>query len=447
MITSNPELQRYGWLEFSLHRLVAMPVVLGIILFIALQSDENSKISDIPAVYTYTSYIFGTIFFLLVGLWGGHKAAESVIEEINDNTWDFQRLSSLSPWQLTIGKWLGSTSYCWYGGLMAFAIHTWANSFILPAPYALYNAVLLFIGGLICHAVALLSSLQIVQQRAATRAKLRAIWHHIVGLGIGWSFIGFRAEQWRILNDVNTLTWYGDRYDMTVFMTGFAAFILLWLVAGIYWQMRAQLRMRTNPLLWAGFVAFIMLFFGGFEVGFIERYAVMFGPSVAFFVGLTCCYGMVFMEPWSGLSYHRLKSDWQQKNWANVFDSFPRWLVAFILAALALAWIGLMHSDSPLVVLTLLAMLVFAVRDIALLHYFKFNPESRRATATALFYLGILYLLIPPLIGALHIQGAIRFFLPIGLAMDDVGISLASGLVQTTLLFILALRRWRRYWL
>ena len=102
----NPEIRRNIWLEFSLHRAIAMPLVLGVVFYIASQT-----FSGIPP-YRNLASASGLVFFLLVKVWGGHKAAESVIDEVNDNTWDFQKLSALSPWSLTFGKLFGSTIYC-----------------------------------------------------------------------------------------------------------------------------------------------------------------------------------------------------------------------------------------------------------------------------------------------------------------------------------------------
>ena len=101
----NPELQRYVWLEFSLQRLIVMPLVLAVILYISSSGTSN--------VASNIAYCAMFLFVVLIGLWGGNKAAASVIEEVNDNTWDFQRLSSVSPVSLMFGKLFGSTIYCW----------------------------------------------------------------------------------------------------------------------------------------------------------------------------------------------------------------------------------------------------------------------------------------------------------------------------------------------
>ena len=103
----NPELRRNLWLELSMHRLVAMPVVL--VLVLALISARSSD--PWPAVFDAALWIL----VLVLHLWGGRNAAEAVTEEVRDRTWDWQRLSSLVPWQMTWGKLFGATAYSWYG--------------------------------------------------------------------------------------------------------------------------------------------------------------------------------------------------------------------------------------------------------------------------------------------------------------------------------------------
>ena len=267
----NPEIQRNLWLEFSLHRLLAMPIVLMLIFFIASKLDGGSKMTQ-PFMMVETAG--GALFFLLVKIWGGHKAAEAVIEEVNDNTWDFQKLSALSPWDLTVGKLFGGTSYAWYGGMIAYAVAVVAGSFHW-SPYELFLfAASLLLDGLIVHATALFTSLIAIQNRNGAHNKMRVLPYHLAGLGVSSIFAAsfFRNGGW--LNDWHhpdnpithlRLAWYGMDFDIIPFMIVTSAILLAWLVAGIYWQMRNQMRMRTGPWLWLGFVIFWLVYSAGFE--------------------------------------------------------------------------------------------------------------------------------------------------------------------------------------
>jgi hypothetical protein len=440
----NPELQRYGWLEFSTQRILAMPVVLGLVFFVCGQARSN--------VNELTAGVAVGIFMVLMVLWGGHKAAEAVIDEINDNTWDFQRLSSLSPWSLTWGKLLGSASYCWYGGLMALAVYVVAASSWMQPYYLILNAILLVVGSLLCHGVALLSSLQSAQVRATGRKKMRVVGHQILGIIAAFQFIGVLSTGHKS-ETMNIATWYGQVFELKIFWIAFAACLLLWTVLGIYWQMRRQLKMRTGPWLWTGFTLFIMAFVGGFAswqplpTGAHPISLTMFAVAIFFL------YVQAFIEPWNGVTYRKFFDNWRTRNLPNFFDNFPRWLASLLLAVVTGAWAVLGNADSSLAVLTLLAVLAFAFRDIALLHFFKLHPSSRRATAATVFYLAVLYILVPMVLGALDFDSGVAAFIPFGgiervLAnREDLRfISLLSGLLQAGIFLALACLRWRKYW-
>jgi len=442
----NPELLRYSWLEFSTHRLIAMPVVIGMILYLCSQSTPPEEIIASAAQ---------SIFVLLIGLWGGHKAAEAVIDEVNESTWDFQRLSSLSPASLTIGKLLGSPSYCWYGGCMALIAYIWVIFQSVSAYYLLCNVLLLVVSGLICHASALLSSLQAVQVRTQARGKMRVVGHQILGILVGSSFLmGLipQREVWRIMASNNTVypqvQWYGATYELTGFIACLAVIVLFWLLAGVYWQMRAQLKMRTGPWLWAAFVLFVMAYMAGFS-NFDEFAPNMPAtmPLIGFSVAMVSLYLMVFLEPWSGVYYRKLLDSWKNRNKAALMNLFPRWVVSLLFAVIAAILVVVM-ADKPVISMAVLACLAFAVRDIALLHYFTLQPGTRRATAAALFYLAVLYFLIPSLLGVLHLVDLLPLFMPVPhtLQVGTAVLSLLSASTQAAFLLLLTFRRWKQYW-
>jgi len=444
----NPELQRYTWLEFSWQRLIAMPLVIGIIFYLVSQGKEPAQNMAVTAQ---------TIFMVLVGLWGGHKVAESVIDEVNDNTWDFQRLSSLTPWSITWGKLIGSPIYCWYGAVIALVMYTWHSSEFLPEYFLLCNTVLLLTAGFICHALALLSSMQAVQMKLAARGRMRVIGHHIIGMGFGLYFISYLKSYWEVNSDkrymtnylFRKITWYGEQYDLTGFVTVFSIIVLAWLVSGAYWQMRMQLRMRTGPWLWMAFSLFMLWFIAGFSWD-SERMFHLYGTGAlaSYAMALFFLYAMVFMEPWNGVSYRRLINHWKTRNYKDFANNFPRWIVS--LALVVLTMIGVFFTTNhDLVVKTALALTAFAIRDIALLHYFMLAPNNKRATAATMFYLAILYVLLPLLFTALHMQDVTPMFLPLS---DDIVrhgnmvLSILSAIVQSTILIVLALKRWKKHW-
>src|SRR5262249_32005097 len=116
----NPELMRNLWLELSPRRLTLMFGVLALLFATAALGGGNIKS---PAT------VAEAMFILIVILWDTRKAADAVIGEIRDRTWDGQRLSAIPAWSMVWGKLFGSTSYVWAGGAFCIAILV-VNSFV-----------------------------------------------------------------------------------------------------------------------------------------------------------------------------------------------------------------------------------------------------------------------------------------------------------------------------
>ena len=98
----NPELQRNWWLEITPHRLGLMPAVIFASAALVRAFDPtHAMVSSIALV----------VFMLLTIAWGARLAANSVLEEARDRTWDIQRMAALSPWSMTwAGNWWASTN-------------------------------------------------------------------------------------------------------------------------------------------------------------------------------------------------------------------------------------------------------------------------------------------------------------------------------------------------
>ena len=77
----NPEFRRNVWLELSPRRLMTMTVVL-VLAFFAAALSGNEWLPPATAV---------TLYYFIVVFWGSRNAALSVVGEIRDRTWDFQR--------------------------------------------------------------------------------------------------------------------------------------------------------------------------------------------------------------------------------------------------------------------------------------------------------------------------------------------------------------------
>ena len=117
----NPEFKRNLWLEISPARIALMPGVLTLIALLAVAMSEHNPRDNL--------FIACTVLFtgLTVG-WGSLLVMSSINNEVTERTWDQQRLSALTPWQMAWGKLFGSTAYAWYGALLCAVVAVLAAS-------------------------------------------------------------------------------------------------------------------------------------------------------------------------------------------------------------------------------------------------------------------------------------------------------------------------------
>jgi uncharacterized membrane protein YgdD (TMEM256/DUF423 family) len=209
-----------------------MPAVLGAIyvLVYVLRLERAHE-----ALETISLVLFGVIIFL----WGTRQAAECVVAEVRDRTWDGQRMSSIGPWSMTWGKLLGSTIYPWYGGLLclsAYALLSAGN----PAQKTLHTASLFLACGFMAHAMALLSSMQAMKKdRRYNKSQASAF------LILGVIFVGPMLSS--ALNRRQTVPWFGETFQNSDFILLSVLMFLVWAVLGIYRLMRTELQMRNGP--------------------------------------------------------------------------------------------------------------------------------------------------------------------------------------------------------
>ena len=217
----NPELKRNLWLEFSLHRLVAMPAVLVLIFLCAALGTRPE--SDVGVATT------GLILFVgLAGLWGAHRAADAVTEEFRSKTWDGQRMSAIGPWAMTWGKLAGSTSFAWYGALMCLAVvvAAWPLRWQRPIGEAIAFAV--------CAAVCVQALALIVSLMATRKGVVHA---SVYGIGLMLLFLLVLSGAARATVVAQDLSWWGHNVNALRFALGTAAVFAAWTVFGAYRMM------------------------------------------------------------------------------------------------------------------------------------------------------------------------------------------------------------------
>ncbi len=455
----NPEIQRYLWQDFSLHRTIAMPsVLLAVVLLASL-------------IHGATVAIVGaTGFYVLVFFWGGSQAANAVIEEINTSTWDNYRLSPVSPWALCFGKLFGAPLFSWYGGLMALGIYVIASLMYrpdllpgIPVPPVeiFYNVLLMVASALLCHAVAMLTSMQTLQLRTRS-SRFNSVAYLICGLVASHIFFSLRQATMLLeIGKINkipnmSLNWFGMTIGLDNFMLCSLLLFLGWTLIGLVRTMREELKIRNVPWVWALFLLFLMVYCSGFAYGDpalwkdtrnFAKILHLLAPrnfGIAFFIALGATYAVIFTDVLSVTRYRMLCYYAGKKNWLKTGQLTPRWVVSLALALLAgLAMIATNGEDAGRTALMVIGLLLFLLRDMCILHFFLFAPNTRRAHMATMFYLAVLYGLLPGILGAMRLEHGVLFFLPY--YKEDANLlNLIPALLQLGIAGALLLHRWQR---
>jgi len=166
-LIGNPELVRNARAELRPGRLLAATAICA-----ALSLAIGYSMAHIhsPAENFLKLVLFAQVFALTIG--GGTACIHAIQREKDQNTFYYQRVTRLTPLELTLGKLFGSPALAWFvvlclvpAGVYAAVVSRIRPSFFVAA-YAL-----LVLGSICFHAFALLLSL-LVKRGGATAAVL-----------------------------------------------------------------------------------------------------------------------------------------------------------------------------------------------------------------------------------------------------------------------------------
>jgi hypothetical protein len=424
-----PEFHRNLWLRFSPFRLIAAPLII-LLCFLT-----TSRLPKVFYAYEMTSTVYAslTIFYFVVIVWGAYEASTAMQEEIRGNTWDFQRMSSISPAQIAFGKLFGVTSYAWYFGLLALILFAYSyvnyaapdqfydgreggSPFPEPDDDTLYVLFCLVASGVIAQAAAFLygfaDSMQMFGR--AWRTKMpRAMHAFLVGAVAGsYTFfytvihdsVRLRPRAELMFHHVD-IQWYGHDFPRHAFVVMSLLFFIGWLLVGAYRIARAELMYRCLPTVWMLFVAT----FVGWSSGFILRqspaigmelgtfHATMFGYMQAALIA----YFALLTEASDSRRYVRFFYYVKEGNFLRAFENTPKWvatlpIVAFLFVAALSAASGVERSsDLRHSIPFMLSLMLFMARDGCAIHAIHLTFRGRGTGFALLFYYLVAYILLP----------------------------------------------------
>jgi hypothetical protein len=486
----SPEFHRNLWLRFSPFSLIAAPVFLGLIAFICLNSGGNNSWERADAPFGNLANVMLIIFFIVINVAGNYEAGTALHDELRTNTWDFQRMSSISAAKLAFGKLFGATAYHWYFAFLTlcFFAYGYQNYQVQPRTWD-YNTgkaiteavtadnslfvvlIYMVLSGLIGHALAFVSGyydMISVTARGGARGKaFKGVNAFILGL-ICSSYIfstitmqsATHLQRGRYTSD-SFVDWLGGHYPAATFIPLTLLFFFAWFLIGAYRLARTDLMHNQTPVAWLGFVCTSIFWVSGFmyrdgelamrhETGF-------FGPLLmGFSLMAAVTYFTMLNESSDFRRYSRFWNYLKQGQTRRVLENMPKWLstapVAIALYVAFLSYGANIPVDNTGSVLPdfaclLLAVMLFMARDGFAVHAIQLGVRKRGAGFVILFYYAIAYVILPlaafaamgrdpdRLLRAIFrenaaedLRGVAGFFFPI--FTSNPGISVFPGLLQ-----------------
>ncbi|TDU28594.1 hypothetical protein DFR24_2969 [Panacagrimonas perspica] len=435
----NPEFLRHVWLELTPQRLLATPLILGLIVLIVSQVEIASL--GLPTVSM-------GLFVGMTALWGAKLASDSLNNELTQGTWDNQRLSGMGAWQMTLGKLAGGPVFAWYGGalsLVVFALTTpwnWASLRMLLTALAVAISL---------HALALLSALLAWRKQPRSTATPRSRGASILLLIVFGPQVFFMLPGDEPAGNVH---WYAWHIPAPEFLLACVLLAMFWATLGLYRVMREELSFRDPPNAWIAFLLFLFVFGGGwFHGGQTSRIFEDLGPVAAhlatcLLICLVANYGLLFSERKDWVRMRRLVALWRDGQRSRAWELTPKWLATFALSAGVVATfvVACLITEPPMRAIaaacTAAGFLLFLVRDAALVLGLNFARDQSRADSAAAVYLVVLYALLPGLFVAIGLQFLAAVFWPPLLFAQPPWLILM--VVQVAVALDFAIKRWRK---
>jgi hypothetical protein len=437
----NPELTKNCWLEITPHRLYVTPVVILLLAWLMFLNGDDAVERG-----ANLDTMFSVIAFLFACVGGAYHCTLSMINEFSDHTWDQQRMSPMSPWTLTWGKLFGGAGFMWYGALLSLGLLLLVPLFFPP----LWNAVqriemVLMIVGIAIFAQA--SGLLMVISAANSPDRLSR-YRRNYGAGLALTVIIGGSFLFGLLSEVKNLLelqhWWWQQWPLQEFWLLVVVVFAAWAALGAYRVMREQMQFRNGRLPWLCFNLFLMAFITGFFFAPESDTNWHMALLVAFGVSLVLAYALLIAQPIPQVEIQRLVTAFKSRQWIEVWQSLPLWVVSIILAGI-LSVIDIViprvQFSSMVPEHLLLELLLFALRDCSIFIFFLIGKKPSRVTITGIFYLILLYTIVPLLILQIGWSDALGFFWPLYKGQ----VTLLPIFIEVVVLGVLIYRRWRGY--
>ena len=168
--------------------------------------------------------------------------------------------------------------------------------------------------------------------------------------------------------------------------------------------------------------------------------------TTSFWIFAALTYIAVLSDRRDPVSIRRLLHAIASETWRRAWEETPFWVASGGLAMLSAASVGLIivvsgttDFESEAFLLTLPACLLM-MRDIGILYFFSLAANPKRAVATTLFYLAVLYGLLPMLMLAMDLTTARLLLVPMDSSKVEMSVVVAA--IHAAIVWWLVIRRW-----
>ena len=286
LFLDNPELRRNLQIELSPKRLFTAGIITAVFALIVLPSLLSSNATAIQSgISPYLMIVLWSQKITLV-LGGAISCWRSVRRERDLNTFDFQRITRLSPLELAVGKLFGAPALAYFVTLCLAlpALFSAATTSPFAMELLLRSYILLFTGALVIHAFALMIST--ISDKGGAVSGVVILLLLQVFPAIGWlaAISVMRSRQG--LTEAAAFRFYGIAFPPTILWAtlelGFAAWLLLAVVRNIKLDVEAmQLFTVGQGLGFAAYCNFVWIGFypwagGGTEPGLLFLWGTFF---------------------------------------------------------------------------------------------------------------------------------------------------------------------------
>jgi len=368
------------------------------------------------------------IFLVVMLLWGSREVSDSLMDEIQEKTWDFQRMSAMGAWSMVWGKLLGSSFYVLLTCSMALVVYIYSISDLQNIEFILKSVFLLITIAFIGLAIAFLSTLFLIRKSSIANAKLSNGINLILTLYILWLAIPFVD-----LKQNQSISWYHHQFNWLDFNLFSAITILAWLMLGNYRLMRQELQYKNSPIIWTIFIFFILFYLSGFLLdyysireGTYQEYLTILAPWL-FILMIPITWISIYFSDNKITTIHRYLFSISTPRWTEIWLYSPLWLISFVILVGTGTWLLFNNNNllaQPFLMLWwqttptisgqfILMCLLFILRDIAISLYFNFTNSFKRPDSSAFILIVLLYLLFPSIVNLTLGNDWLFLFLPI----------------------------------